>query len=83
VKYYKKEDDGETFVLSIDEGDNNYSIASNLDPEPEGFIDHHWGEDAEEWQEITKEDAEKILGWDFYSGLPNKYYNEFSQNYKP
>ena len=63
LKFYKKIKGEEIFVKSID-NNNNYSIFSNLDPEPEGYIDHQWGIDIAEWVEIDKQEAEEILGYD-------------------
>ena len=54
MKYYKKTIENEIFVKAID-NNNNYSIASNLDPEPDGYTNHAWEEDADDWEEITFE----------------------------
>lgn len=61
-RYYKKQKSSdETLVKAIDDS-NNYSIASNLDPTPDGFVDHQWGADTAQWTEITVKEAEEILG---------------------
>ena len=58
-KYYLNEN---KVLLSIDSY-NNYSVALQDDPfwEDEGYVGHRWGEDADEWTEITEEEACNLL----------------------
>ena len=62
--YYKKQKSNEETLVKAIGDDNNYSIASNLDPEPDGFVDHQWGADTAQWTEITRQRGKEILGID-------------------
>ena len=37
MKYYEKTKGNETFIMSVDDA-GNYSIASNIDSDPDGFV---------------------------------------------
>ena len=68
MRHYRKQTRTETLILSEDD-ENNYSIASNLSPDPDMGTGLVWGigpeqYDPAEWQECSREEAEKILGYD-------------------
>lgn len=59
--YFKKiETDGEILIKCLD-SNGNYSLASNLDPTPDGYTDHRWEDDADLWIKISEEEADSIL----------------------
>jgi hypothetical protein len=61
MKYYEKQNGEEIFVMAVDEN-GNYSVASNLDPEPDGFTapaDPFAGG----YKECGRERAEEVLGY--------------------
>lgn len=60
--FYKKDIENDVLVKVFDEK-GNYSVASKNDPEPEGFI-HHPDHDLRGWEKISKDEAERILGYD-------------------
>ena len=68
-RYYKKVTADDIFVKCVDEN-NNYSIASKNDPEPEGYTHSAWYDQMKEdsrnagWKQISVEEASKILGYD-------------------
>ena len=63
MTYYKKSVNNEIFIMGINK--SGYSIASNLDPEPDTFTGSPWtNRSPGDWQECTLEDAEQILGYD-------------------
>lgn len=62
MKIYKKNVEEDVLIKCIGE-DNNYSIASQKDPDPDCFINHVWGQDVGEWIEISADEAEDILGY--------------------
>jgi hypothetical protein len=62
MEYYEKTKNDETFILVIDER-GNYSVASNLDPDPDGFIGPV-DPDAKGYTATTRERAEQVLGYD-------------------
>lgn len=61
-EFYKKVTDKDILVLTIDKN-NNYSIASKNDPEPDGFVNFSW-EGRTGWEPISAEEASEILGYD-------------------
>ncbi len=60
MRYYVKETNGAWTSLAIDD-ENNYSIATDADPSPDGYTDHQWGRDVAEWHEVDA-DAIRRLG---------------------
>jgi hypothetical protein len=63
MKYYKKAKSPEEILVKSVDDNGNYSIASNLDPEPDGFIDHAYN-NWNGWDEITRQEAASIIGYD-------------------
>ena len=61
MKYYKKVTADDILILCID-ANNNYSVASKNDPEPLGYVNHSW-EGQTGWKEISRAEAEGILGY--------------------
>ena len=61
MKYYEKQKGEEIFIMTVDDN-GNYSIASNLDSDPDGFIApaDPFGRG---YKECSKQRAEKILGY--------------------
>jgi hypothetical protein len=61
MKYYEKQGENETFIMVIDDN-GNYSIASDLDSEPDGFVApaDPFGRG---YKECSRERAEEILGY--------------------
>lgn len=62
MEFYKKVTVDDIFIKCIDHN-NNYSIASANDPEPDGYTNHSW-EGKEGWIKTTAKDASEILGYD-------------------
>ena len=62
MKYYEKQTEKETWIMAVDDK-GNYSVASNLEPEPDGFIGpaDPFGKG---YKEIERERAEEVLGYD-------------------
>lgn len=56
MRYFVKETQGTFASLALDDN-NNYSVATDADPEPAGCTNHRWGADAAEWCEV---DADAI-----------------------
>jgi len=63
TRYYEKVQNDEILILAIDDN-NNYSIASDKDPEPVGYTNHQWGDDVADWIELTPEKASAVLGYE-------------------
>jgi len=69
VEFYKKVTSDDILIKCVDK-DNNYSIASKNDPEPESFTRHSFHGQANQkdrefgWERITREEAEEILGYE-------------------
>ena len=61
-EYYKRVTAEDVLVKCID-NNNNYSIASRNNPEPDGYTNHSW-ENKTNWEQITAEEASEILGYD-------------------
>lgn len=62
MEFYKKEIKNDILVKAIDK-QNNYSLASQNDPELEGYINHMWENDISKWIKISGEEVEEILGY--------------------
>lgn len=57
MKYYRKND-----VMKAIDDENNYSLVSRTDPEPDGYVNHHWkGDPGEGWTEIKEEEYNDTL----------------------
>jgi len=69
MEYFKKVTGDDILVKCIDKN-NNYSIASKKDPEPDYFTRRTFHEQANQkdrgigWEQITAEEASEILGYD-------------------
>jgi len=61
MKYYEKQNGEETFVMAVDEN-GNYSVASNLDSEPDGFTAPA-DPLGQGYKECSQQRAEEILGY--------------------
>lgn len=62
MRYFEKQQGNETLILAEDER-GNYSIASNIDPEPDGFVGPS-DAFARGYKETTRERATEVLGFD-------------------
>ncbi len=59
MRYYVKETNGKFTSLALDDA-GNYSIATDADPEPMGYVDYQWGKDAGEWHEVDAEAIQRL-----------------------
>ena len=59
TRYYVKETNGQFTSLAVDDS-NNYSIATDADPEPDGYTNHHWGSDVAEWKEVDADTIRRL-----------------------
>lgn len=62
MRYYEKSAGSETLIMCIDDA-GNFSIASNADPDPDGFVGPA-DPFARGFKESTRERATEVLGYD-------------------
>ena len=62
MRYFEKQKDNETLILAED-ASGNYSIASNIDPDPDGFVGPA-DPFALGFKQATRERATEVLGSD-------------------
>ena len=62
MRYFEKQKDNETLILAED-ASGNYSIASNIDPDPDGFVGPA-DPFALGFKQATRERATEVLGFD-------------------
>ena len=81
MRYYVKEINGTFVSLALDDN-NNYSIASDGDPTPDGYTNHQWGADAAEWHEVDAAAIRRLGHANYLSVLDGGYDNETRTNYR-
>jgi hypothetical protein len=62
MRYYEKTRNNETFILVEDER-GNYSVASNVDPDPDGFLGPA-DPSAKGYTATNRKRAMQVLGYD-------------------
>jgi hypothetical protein len=62
MKYFEKQKGNETLILAED-ASGNYSIASNIDPDPDGFVGPP-DPFARGFKQVSRVRATEVLGYD-------------------